>query len=374
MKKLYKLINWTAKVTLFTWLLFISTSANADHVVGSDISWKCTTTPGVFEVTLVIFRDCQGIPLCFGGGCGSGCSQSMNLRGADPSCNNTSYGSFSLQLVSVRDAAPEVDCPTAKSICNNMGCVTAGTFTPAIERYEFKGFMNVGATSGIPATCCNVKITWEMCCRNNGINTGASWQNFYVESTINRCHSVNPCNNSPVLSNDPIAFICGGEEFIFNNGATDPEFDSLTYAFTPSLQGAGSSVTYTPPYAFDRPMPWTGSATAEFPAGIRCLSDNGDIMFTPGNTSGNNFTGVVMAIEIKQWKIINGVPTVLSTTRRDVQMVVLGSCPNNNSPRLRTNPASLVSPNAPRTNWQVCAGDQLCFTVTAKDTDFFPPT
>lgn len=341
-------------------------------MAGSDITYKCTTTPGIFEVILVVYRDCSGTPICTGT-CGSPCSQTMNIQGADPSCQTTTFGNFSLQLVSVRDAAPELACPNAKNECTNMGCVTPGTFSPSIERYEFRGFANVGPTSGIPTTCCNVRFSWSLCCRSSSINTGAANQNFYVDAVINRCYSVSPCNSSPELSSDPFALICPGEPYVFNNGAIDPDFDSLSFAFTPALIGFGISVTYNPPYAADRPMPWTGSLTAPFPSGISCNPFTGDILFTSGNTSGQNFTGV-MAIEIKQWKPINGIPTVIGITRRDIQMVVLANCVTNKIPKLITNPTSLSNPNEPRTNWEVCAGEQLCFTVTAQDSDFTPPS
>ncbi|AMS27805.1 hypothetical protein AEM51_13030 [Bacteroidetes bacterium UKL13-3] len=359
--------------TLVCLLLFslIHFTASADHVVGSDITYKCTSTPGVFEVTFVFYRACTGIPVC-PQTCGAACTRTLQIFGADPSCASSNFGSFQLSLVSVRDVGGNPDCPNAKSICTNMNCVAAGSYTPAIERYEFKGFANIGPTSGIPTTCCNVRFAFTECCRNAEINTGATWQNFYVDAVVNRCLSVSPCNSSPELSNDPFAVMCGGENYVFNNGAVDPDFDSLSFAFAPALQAFNSSVTYSAPWAFNRPMPWSGDANAEFPGGIRCDPLTGDISFTPGNAGGQNFYGI-MCIEVKQWKTINGVPTVIGITRRDIQMVVLANCPPNNTPRLITNPPNGSNPNAPKTSWETCAGEQLCFTVTAKDTDFIPP-
>ncbi|MES2561054.1 MAG: hypothetical protein V4590_15025, partial [Bacteroidota bacterium] len=364
MKNIYK---YVCLLMLFA----VCYTAKADHVVGSDITYKCTSTPGVFEVTFVFYRACTGIPVC-GNTCGAACTRTLQIFGADPSCASSNFGSFTLTLQSVRDVGLNPDCPNAKSICTNMNCVTPGTYTPAIERYEFKGFANIGPTSGIPASCCNVRFVFTECCRNAEINTGATWQNFYVDAVVNRCHSVAPCNSSPELSNDPFAVMCGGENYVFNNGAIDPDFDSLSFAFAPALQAFNSSVTYLPPFAWDKPMPWSGAANAEFPGGIRCDPLTGDISFTPGNAGGQNFYGI-MCIVVKQWKTIGGVPTLIGTTRRDIQMVVLANCPPNNPPRLVTNPPNGTNPNAPKTSWEVCAGEQLCFTVTAKDTDFIPP-
>ena len=369
------------RLCILAFSCFSAFGVKASHVVGSDIYYKCTSTPGVFEITLVFFRSCDGIPLSasanFSGctSCNGPCTTSLQILGADPSCASSSFGSITLSLDNVRDANPDPDCPKTKNICNNLGCYTGppGTYTPAVERYEFKGFANIGPTSGIPASCCNVRFVFSVNARNGSINTGSAGQNFYMDAVINRCLSVAPCNSSPTLENDPFAVMCAGENFIFNNGAIDPDFDSLSYSFAPALQGFNSSVTYNPPWAFDKPMPWTGAADAEFPAGIHCHPLTGDISFTPGNTSGQNFTGV-MAVEIKQWKTINGVPTVIGITRRDIQMVVVSDCMPNNPPRLVTDPPNGTNPNAPKTSWEICAGEQLCFTVMAKDTDFLPPT
>src|SRR5688572_17823963 len=83
-------------------LTLISTNASADHTMGSDITYKCTGTPGIFEVTYVFYRACTGIPVC-GGGCGSGCTRTIQIQGADPSCNTSTFGSVNMSLVSVRD-------------------------------------------------------------------------------------------------------------------------------------------------------------------------------------------------------------------------------------------------------------------------------
>lgn len=351
----------------------------ATHIVGSDIAYKCTSTPGVFEITMVVYRDCgegeSNAQICNGPDCNAACTIQLNILGADPTCINSNFGSVTLSLVSIRDVNIELECPNAKNKCTNKNCVVPGSYSPSIERYEFKGFANVGPTSPIPANCCNVRFAYSNCCRNSTIATGAADAGFYVDATINRCLSVNPCNSSPELTNDPYAITCGGIPFVFNNGAQDPDYDSLSYSFAPSLTAFNTPVPYTPPFNFDRPMPWTGPVGGNFPQGIRCDPTNGDIMFTPGNTGSGDFIGV-MVVEIKQWKIINGVPQVIGVTRRDIQVVVLDptKCPSNNPPRLVTNPPLGTNPNSPRFNWEICAGEQLCFTVTAKDTDFLPPT
>ncbi len=365
-KLFFKLLLWSIIS------LVASFQVSASHIIGSDISYKCTSTPGIFEITLVLYRNCDAASLC-SNTCGGTCVQGIRVQGADPGCEGTTFFSPNLDLVSVRDVNINLRCPTSKNTCNNMNCVSPGTYTPGVERYEFKGFVNIGPTSGIPANCCNVRFSWDLCCRNGQIATGSANQQFYMEAVVNRCLSVSPCNSSPELSNDPFAVMCGGENFVFNNGAIDPDYDSLTFAFTPCLQGANQPVSYILPWAYDKPMPWSGAPDAEFPGGIHCDPETGDITFTPGGAPVANWYGV-MAIAVKQWKTINGVPTVIGTTRRDMQMVLLANCQPNNIPRFVTNPPEGSNPNAPKYKWETHAGEQLCFTVTAKDTDLAPPT
>jgi PKD repeat protein len=289
----------------------------------------------------------------------------MTLSGADPSCSSSTFTTISLNLASVQDVEDNL-CPSAKNHCNNMGCVTPGTVTPAIEKYIFKGFVNVGPTSGIPASCCNVRLSWELCCRNGIIATGSANANFYTQIIFNRCLGVSPCNNTPVAFNDPLFIIPGGNNVQFNLGMYDAENDSISYSFTPSLEGYNSSVSYTPPFSYDRPLPWTGAWNAPFPAGISVDPKSGVVRFTPTNASGSNFAGV-LAVEAKEWRNINGVPTVISISRRDAQCIILASTPPNNLPRIKTIPS--LAGDTVKQHWTVCPGEQLCFTVMGTDTD-----
>ena len=209
----------------------ISFKSFGSHVAGADMSYTCTSTPGLWHIKLATYE------------------------GADPSCDGNNFGSVQLNLTGVSDVNPNPQCPNAKSICDNNGCITPGTYTPGIEKYVFEGDINLGPNSGIPASCCNIRIVFQEQARSGNINTGSAGQNFYIETIINRCLSYFPCNSSPEFLNDPFAVICGGQPYVFNNGAADPDHDSLTYEFAPALQGPGQSVSYNAPWAYDWPVP-----------------------------------------------------------------------------------------------------------------------
>jgi large repetitive protein len=351
--------------------------AVASHVIGAEITYKCTATPGIFEVTLILYRDCFGVTLCPNNTCNAACSTATNgpipniiLESAQSGCGFSPIP-VTLTLVNLRDVDRNIHCTNSKNGCTNRGCVTPGSFAPSTEQYEFKGHVNLGPTSGLPANCCNVRLSWTTCCRSPTNNIQPS--NFYTDAVINRCQSLSPCNSSPIFTNDPRITMCGDENIIYNNGAFDPDGDSLTYSFAPALSAFNSSVTYNAPFTAQQPMPWTGNAEGNFPAGIRCVPTTGDIMFTPTNSS-QDWWGVLV-VEVKQWKNINGVPTIIGTTRRDILIAVLGSnkCLPNTAPTIRTLPFD-TSFRWPKTYWSACEGSPLCFTILAKDTDLFDTT
>ncbi|MFA6261749.1 MAG: gliding motility-associated C-terminal domain-containing protein [Bacteroidia bacterium] len=377
MNAIYTLPTWLKQVTfrMALLLLFCGTfyfQASATHYVGSDITYKCLDANGNYRITLVVYRDCGapgGTANFCNGTCAniSACTFSVDVWGADPSCSNTRFFSFNVTGVSVRDINPNPRCPTSKNTCTNMGCVDAGSLTPGIERYEFTGTVNIGPGSGIPASCCNVRFAYRNCCRNDNIqNIQPNW--FYTDAIVNRCAATYPDCNSPDLTNDPYAIMCAGQGFIFNNGAFDPDLDSLVYSFTSSLEDYGVSATYIAPYSYDIPLPYTPPLTGNYPYGIRIDPLSGDIMLRP---NAYPFTGV-LALRMEQWRLINGQYVIVGVTRRDIQ-VYIKYCDPNNPPTLVTNPVGTPA-NRPKTKFETCVNQQLCFDITAKDTDFNPPS
>ncbi|MBC7382706.1 MAG: hypothetical protein H7296_06875, partial [Bacteroidia bacterium] len=240
MSAIYQTYNQQKTKILFLVLFILGLvfkPAYATHFVGSDISYQCTGTAGIYNVNLKVYKDCNGVQLC--PNCPSGlspsCNIGINIAGAAGSCNGTSFGTQTLNVVTAVSGFDVIQlCASALSICSNCGSRTPGSFSPGIEVYTFTGLINL---NGLPSSCCMVSIGFGSCCRNNAITTlsNPGSLNFFTEAIINRC--VSPCNSAPAFTNDPVAVTCAGQDFTYNLGAIDPDGDSLSYAFGQSLVG-----------------------------------------------------------------------------------------------------------------------------------------
>ncbi|MFC2114569.1 PKD domain-containing protein [Bacteroidota bacterium] len=311
-------------------------SAKASHMMGSDITWTCIGQDS-FIIKLVIYRDCNGVQLG---------AASIPIK-----CASTGA---SVMNVSIAKPAPVDITPTCGASCTR--CQTSScTFPYGIEQYTFTKLVVLSGAG----SCCKLTISYTMCCRNGSITTGAANANFFVDAQMDRC--VSPCDNSPSFSNPPVAIICIGQDFVFNHGVTDMDFDpngglmdSLSYEWTPPLSSAGSSISYTGQYSYDKPVFFWGmpNASLPFPRGFHLDKVTGDISFRP-----MKIEQTVFAIKIGEWREINGVMTLIGYVRRDIQVIVI-SCPNNNAPVL----------SGPFYK-EVCATNTVNFSIATNDYD-----
>jgi gliding motility-associated-like protein len=213
--------------------------------------------------------------------------------------------------------------------------------------------------------CCEVTISYYSCCRSTSITTGAANNSFYVDAIMNVCQS--PCDNSPVFTNAPIAILCLGRDFIYNQGVTDFDVDSTTgglldsmvYSFADPMRGAGQSTPWSGGFSAEKPLTFLGfpKTSLPFPRGFHLDTFTGDMMFRPMKVE-----ITVFAIKIEQYR--NG--KKISETRRDVQIIVI-KCPDNDPPVISGINCSSPKPNAFKA--QACAGQTLCFTICTSDKD-----
>jgi hypothetical protein len=372
-------MNKIFTVLCFLLFIFASFSSNASHVVGGDVEYECIG-PRTWKVRLTIYRDCTGAALC-----GSmACSQNMSVR-PNTALNPTGCAatpnsvSFTLQLIKVEDISKSVKdlCGnSAKNGCTNLGQVIAGPYSPSVEKYIFEGTLNLSTPTLDNSNCKYWDISWDLCCRNVGIwnLANSSSQDFKIGATIDIFHQSNNTfkNNSPIFKNEPVITVCANQEIVYNIGCVDPDGDLLTYHISPSLKSDGTSVIYQAPGSPTYPFP----LNANQPPHVNYPQSNGPYVIIDSLTGFTSFNGINntsstisgnINLVVKQWNNDSvGAPYLVGITQREVQILLINCAANI--------PPKLVSTNSlPGSNtafkYEVEEGQQLCFTVTAIDSN-----
>lgn len=247
------------------------------------------------RVHLRAYRDCGGT---------TGIANTINFVPSVSGCAApTPIGNWSAQVTT--EVTPV--CPTQTTNCSN------GSF-PGVEEYYWWRDYNI-----CNAGNCSFTITWDGCCRNSNITSlsNAGSQNMYTGSTVLNT-TLSTCNSSPQFTNPPVPYVCAGQSFTFNQGAYDPDGDSLSYALGPCYQGANQSVTYASGFSANAPLGPSWTVSIDPVTGDITLSPN------PGNA-----LVAVLCVYVYEWR--NG--QIIDNIVRDIQITVL-AC--NNAPPTTT--------------------------------------
>lgn len=319
----------------YKWLYLLILSlccytARASHIMGSDITYKCVDK-FKYEVTLKIYRDCNGIAL--------GTIQQLKVLCVKSNASKT------IQLPRTQRTditGVDASCPIGvQSKCN-------GGLSPyGIEEHIFQATIDLNWAPN----CEEFVISVNISARNKAITTGASNRKFYTEATIYT--NLDKCNSSPEFTTPPTALICVGKDFVFNNGAIDNvDNDILTYRFIDPLENDNQPIKYVQPFSSQTPLTFLGfpNANQPLPGGFHLDPSTGNINFRPMIV--NEVT--VMVLEVTEWRVENGVKRISGVTRRDIQINVI-SC-NNNDP-----PTIIGSDDT------VCVGERICIPIESAD-------
>ncbi len=269
-------VQFIKRILLLMGLVFgLNFSVSASHYTGFDLTYTCTGA-NKYLVTLNVYRDCNGVSV--------GTVQPINYSSA--SCGVSA--SLTLNRVSVTDITPL--CPSQTSACGGSGPI-------GVEHHIFQG------TLTLPPGCSDWVLSSSSCCRNAAITnlSGASSNSIYVETTID--NTASPCNSSPSFATNPQLFGCVNQPISYQQLASDPNGDSLSYSLTDCSQSASANVSYA--NGFSGANPFT------VPVTINALT--GQIDFTP-----NTPQVAVLCVLVEEYR--NGV--VVGTITRDVQFVI----------------------------------------------------
>ena len=217
------------KLYLFIVSIVCTTSINATHVPGGNISYTCIS-PNEFEITLTLFEDCGTAFI-------SSTPKSISVSNT---CGIPFSNSLSLQnIVYQQEVSQLCDLLLPQSECNG------GVF-PGVFKHVWKGIVT------LPSGCDSWIFSYDGCCRNSSQNLTGSSNAYYFETVLNS--NTSPCNNSPVISGSPIPYSCINQPVIYNFGVFEPDGDSLFYSLVDALESPGIPVPYQFGYSGSSPI------------------------------------------------------------------------------------------------------------------------
>ena len=277
--------------------------------MGVDISYEClgTCTYRIYHNT---YYDCSGslmnilghVPVSNGNAPEAPMDANFNFVGIPlfpgQNCSDPVPISGTWQLTTYLEVTPI--CPTANTTCEDGNAPIRGVAEARYFRdYDFCN------------TNCDVyDIEWSGCCRNDAITSLINpdvHDIFTGQTRINT--AINPCNSSPQFSNPPTPYICAGQPFTFNQGAFDPDGDSLVYSLGQCFDGGGVPVSYAGGYSPTTPLGpgWSVSIN----------SFTGDLTITP-NPLGP-IEVAVLCVRVDEYR--NGVK--IGQVVRDIQVNII---------------------------------------------------
>jgi len=279
--------------------LFSSNRASATHAAGAELLYEWVSD-STYRFYWKFYRDCDGTT--------EPTSQTMCYYN---SCNGQTYQATLNKIIGALPGGgtngQEVvtGCPQYPTTCTNGSL-------PGYREWWYT------ADVTLPSRCNFWTFYCTLNARNNSItnldNPGA--QSIYVETTLNNVAAQG--NSSPYFTVKPVPYMCANSAYCFNNGAVDPNGDSLVFdIIQPRSQGGGCSNPSNATniaYATGGPVYNTTNNPISTNNTFSLNSQTGTFCFTP------NIQQIgVLTLRVQEYR--NGV--LIGSVLRDIQIVVL---------------------------------------------------
>ncbi len=282
-------------ITLFAIASLFCLKAMASHYASAEIRYEYTGTGNKYLITASILKACEpgSINLTIGDG-------SIKVKS---SCS----GSFSFLL-------PLVSIDTINAYCGlPNSCASTNSIYPGYVRWVF-------ADTVILSPCADWKISWNGCCRNNGvtnlINPGS--YSTYVEATLNNLNSLN--TNAYFPNPSPLLTTVGLNSYLPIN-VVDAENDSIDIQWTQPQSDSISLIPYNMGYSVVNPFGTTGTAIIDQVNNVLIINAPAVGKYALAFTISEYRAGVLIAKSMRDFNItsING------TTATTVPMPASGT-------------------------------------------------
>ncbi|MCA8830930.1 T9SS type B sorting domain-containing protein [Hymenobacter pini] len=329
----------TCLLLLVAWLATVCPAA-ATHLLGGEMNYKYldangpATAPFRYQVTVTVYLNKE-----------AGSVAPDGRPSVDISFFNKSQGGARISTITVpRTSFIEITPPSPG------GCTLPNSQPPRVTLAKYITIVNLPLSfDGYYAVYTDVARNTDV---TNLQNPGGTNMTLYTEMAP----PLLP-NTSPVFSDTAVAVICQGDTSILLNNAYDADGDRLIYSFGTPYQGGVPFGSFTPPppsvnyaqgYSVTRPFGTT-------PGNYAALNASTGLSYYAAPNQGK----YVVAVDVKEYRTINGREILVGTTRRDIQLVARPCQPN--KPPVFTPPSVAVK------EFSVEEGRILSFAVTSTD-------
>ena len=325
-------------LVFFALLTLLPSKARASHAAGAELTyvWVSDST---YTIIYHFYRDCTGIP--------TPDSVTMCYQNNCDGYQNTIYLTKTFKIIGGYDNGTEVleGCPGHPTACN-------GGTIPGYQEWWYQ--KNVT----LPSRCDHWTFAHTESARNGAIKNITA-DNLYVEATLDNFDDQG--NSSAYFTVKPVPYVCNNIPYTYNNGAFDPNGDSLYFeCITPMTSGSdcgpASNETYLTGYSLPS-NPLASGGTFVF------NNVSGQMSFTP------NLTGAyVITVKVTEYKNYSGTWKVVGSVMRDIQVVVLGC--NNPNPTMNTIASTITGATYTSGKMNACATIPFgfCYDIQSSDT------
>ncbi|MGI4886914.1 MAG: gliding motility-associated C-terminal domain-containing protein [Janthinobacterium lividum] len=315
-------------------VLGVAGPARATHLLGGEMSYRYldangpATAPFRYELTVTIYNN--SLP---------GAAQPNN-EAIVGIYNRTTGAQIVLTAVNYARIVTQGSTPGLMSIASTSlsqvllpptatGCTVTGPQQP-FRLQKFVGVVN------LPVSFDGYYAVFTRGARNVDVtNLNTSNNNQPLTLYTSMAPALLP-NHAPVFSDTAVAIVCQNDTTISLNNAVDADGDRLVYSFgSPYGQFASSgsnlprlfpplplAINYYTGYSLANPM-GTG------PGNFALLNANTGVARYGATNQGK----YVVAVDVAEYRTINGQEVLIGTTRRDLQLVV-AQCPSTLAPAL----------------------------------------
>ena len=344
MKKLFLIIGT---------ILFFVIPSKASHIFGGEFTYEFISG-NTYRFNLTLYGDCGT----------TNPNLLTNLLSCQPYINrynnNILIDSFTLALVPGSGIEVSPVCPAQ---LGNTICTNTSSTIPGVRQYKYTGTKNLGSTSANWRFMFwgNLNFNNNQTGRSSSLTnvggslcgSGSGFSVMAFEATLN---NLNVTNSSVSYTTIPTPFQCVNKPQSYNQGAVDPDLDSLSFALVDGIDGA----SHTYPYCFAQyNAGYSGANPLSSVAGtFNFNTSTGQLNYTP-----NILQNSLVVAKVTEYR--NGI--IVGTTMREMAFVVL-NC-NNNPPGGGISNVNVGYVDS-LTNIYVCQNaSNLNFTIPVVDID-----